>query len=58
MEVPTLERPDITQIFYINTNWSKYGMGELLMKKYESVEEIKSQSQEKADVKCEFYKYM
>ena len=52
---PTLSRPDPYQWFYINTDWSKGGMGAVIMQVYDSVEERKAYSKEKSE-KCEFDK--
>ena len=52
---PTLAIPDPPQKFYINTDWFKYGMGEVLLQADYSVEAGNQESQEKDGGKCEFY---
>ena len=51
---PALERPDLSRKCYINTDYSKYDMGVVLLQVDESLEARKSDAQEKADGKCEF----
>ena len=55
--------PDPYRKFYIKTDWYKCGMRESILKSdilqsYDSEEAIKSEAQEKDDIKCEFYKSM
>ena len=42
--------------FYINTDWSKDGMGVVLIKSDDSLEAINSEAQEKVGENCEFEK--
>ena len=48
-----MARPEASQIFYIDKNWSKDGMGEVLMQAGDSLEGIKSEKQERDVGKCE-----
>ena len=56
MEGPMLAIRDPYRIFYINTDWSKDGMGVVLIKSDDSVEAINSEAQEKVGENCEFDK--
>ena len=49
----TIAIPDTSRMFYINTDWSKDGIREVLMQVYDSVEEGNPEEQEKACAKCE-----
>ena len=51
---PTLARPYPSRRFYIKSDCSKDLMGVLLLQADVSVEERKSEAQEKAGGKCEF----
>ena len=51
---PTLSRPEPSIRLYIKTDWSKYGMGTVLLKADVSEEAIKSEAQENDGGKCEF----
>ena len=58
MSVTKLERPDPYFIFYIKMDWSKDGIGAVLLRQDSSAEARKSETQEKAGGKCEFDKYL
>ena len=53
MTGPTLESLDPSQIFYINTEWSKDVMVAVILKEYDSMEARKSKAQEKVGGNCE-----
>ena len=53
VEVPTVARTDPSQIFYIETDWSKDGMGEVLIQVDNSVKARYAEAQERAGEKCE-----
>ena len=56
MEGPMLAIPDPYRIFYIKADWSKDGMGAVLMQSDDSVQAIKAEVQEKSGVNCGFDK--
>ena len=56
MAGPTLEIPEPSHIFYIKTDWSKDGVGAVLLQADGSVEARKSEAQEKDSKNCEFEK--
>ena len=54
LSVPNLAIPDPSRRFYIKTDWSKYGMGAVILQADVSAETRRSEAQENYGVKREF----